>query len=108
MKVVDKMNWLGCISILLLFLIQLNSNFWFDANFDKYQNERKEIVAKQLVQNGFSDQQANAIENLLRDEVRMLNSSMFSRASTQSFATAMTCLCILGAALHAIKKNRNE
>jgi len=104
----NKFTLIGGLVLLAFMLIQNYFAFEMNANFDKYQSRRYELVKEQLQTNGITEYQAHLIAGAIRDETTLLKQTVFSAFQMQSYSTTMSSLVLLTILLYAIKKSKKD
>ncbi|HMS41950.1 MAG TPA: hypothetical protein PKE69_17090 [Pyrinomonadaceae bacterium] len=94
--------------MIVFMLMQFKYQSDLVTNFDEFQDKRYEIVKKQLNSEGTSEYQAHLIASAIRDETRMLKSTVFSGFLMQSYFTMMICLILLSLFVYGFKKDKSS
>lgn len=108
MNTTNKALSVGGTLLLLIMILQFYSNYQIESNFNEYQEKRFEYAKKDLIDSGFSETQANAVANGIKDEVITLKSAVFSSILRQTYMTAMSCLIVLIITISAINKSKKN
>lgn len=108
MSKTTKISLIGGLILLIFMIMQFKYHSDMEANFNEFQDKKYEIVKNQLNSGGISEYQSHLIAGNIRDETRMLKSTVFSVFLMQSYFTTMSGLIIISLIGYAIKKDENK